>query len=496
MSVDRGRLRVVLLAAIAFGCVATLLLTAWGHLGRATPGFGTTVMIEGLEPSFDPGERRYVARCGPGDPPMRVGSGRTETVRIGSRIVRDGWMRFRPGVAPGDDFGFSVAEGGRSRTYRVRCLPAGFPHWRFRAIRPVDDGLFVVSFKPRAHAPQWIIVFDTGGTPRWWYRPGARVLWAQVLRDGSVSWARSFGDGYGLRPQMAHEVRTTSGRLLELVRTPGSVIDGHELREIGDGRVLVDSYVPHRADLRGVGGPSRGAVVAAEVQELDRQGRVIWRWSSQGKLRLGETRLRWWARVLANPRRQLGGLRTFDPVHINAIEPRGRNEVIISARHTDAIYGIDRSTGNVAWKLGGRGRAGGLEVIGDPAEKRFGGQHDVRVADDGSLSVYDNGKLRAYRPRVAFYRLEVARNRARFVGQLRDPLVRTSHCCGSARQLPDGGWLVSWGDNPLVTGFDSEHRLAFRLRLPVPTYRAVPVPPGAVSIAELDRSLELMLRGR
>ena len=363
----------------------------------------------------------------------------------------------------------------------------------FDAKRPVGDDLFVVSFKPSRGEPQWIVVFDTDGTPRWWYRREGRVLWAQILRDGSITWPRSFGDGYGLSQRMAHEVRTLSGHLLRLVRTQGSVTDGHEFRETGGGRVLINSYAPRPADLRRVGGPRRGAIVTPEVQELDRRGRVLWRWSSDGRVRLGETRLRWWARVLANPRRRLSGLRTFDPVHINAIEPRGADELIISARHNDAVYGIDRATGNIAWKLGGRGRADGLDVIGDPVRKRFGGQHDVRLADNGELSVYDNAKLRGYRPRVAFYRLEVPKGRARFMGQLRDPLVRTSHCCGSARQLADGGWLVSWGDNPLVTGFDSHHRLAFRLRLPVPTYRAVPVPPGAVTIGELDRSLDRML---
>jgi hypothetical protein len=485
------RLRLPLLA-IVLGCLIVLLVPMWGHRGGAARRFGAAVAIDSLLPTFDPAVGHYVARCGPDDPPLRVGAGRPVTVRIGSRLLHDGWMRFMPRVTPGDDFPITIYEGGRSRSYTVRCLPADFPRWHFEAIRPVPDDLFVLSFRANPRSPQWVIAFDTRGIPRWWYRPDTRVLWAQILHDGSVAWARSFGDGYGIRLQMAHEVRTTSGRLLRLVRTRGSITDGHEFRETGDGHVLVDSYVPHPADLRRVGGPRKAAIVTPEIQELDRQGRVLWRWSSRGRIRLGETRLRWWARILANPHRELGGLRTFDPVHINAIEPRGPDEVIISARHTDAIYGIDRSTGRIAWKLGGRGRADGLRVIGDPDPRRFGGQHDVRIADDGTLSVYDNAKLRSYRPRVAFYRLELSRHRARLVGELHDPLVRTSHCCGSARQLPGGGWLVSWGDNPLVSGFDREHRLAFRLRLPVPAYRAVPVPAGAVTIAGLDRSLERM----
>ena len=51
--------------------------------------------------------------------------------------------------------------------------------------------------------------------------------------------------------------------------------------------------------------------------------------------------------------------------------------------------------------------------------------------------------------------------------------------------------MVSWGDNPWVTGFDADGKLAFRLGLPVPAYRAVPVP-SSVSEADLDNGLDAM----
>ncbi|HXR30679.1 MAG TPA: arylsulfotransferase family protein, partial [Solirubrobacterales bacterium] len=133
-----------------------------------------------------------------------------------------------------------------------------------------------------------------------------------------------------------------------------------------------------------------------------------------------------------------------------------------------------------------------LRVIGDPAHKLLGCQHDARIAEDGTLSIYDNGKDRPRRPRVVFYRLDPEAGEAAYLGQLNDPEVKTSHCCGSARELAGGGWLVSWGDNPLVTAFEENGRIAFRLSLAASTFRAVPVPPGATSLTELDRGLEEM----
>lgn len=475
-------------------CLALLAGTALVLGGCASEEVGSApraVEIEGLYPSFDPGERRYVSRCGRGDEPIRAEARKGAKVAVGSGPRRSGEVEIAPGARPNEDFAIRVFDGGDRQTYRVRCLPADFPDWQFESLRQADPGLFVVSFRATREERPWVIVFDHEGAPRWWYSPPTRALWGQVLSDGTVTWARSFGDGYGLDPRMAHEVRSLSGKLLRLIRTRGPIVDGHELQALPGGRFLLASYAPEARNLTSIGGPARAAVVAAEIQEIGPRGRLLWRWSSRGRIRLAETG-RWWRNVLSNPRRRLGGLAAFDPVHINSIDPHGKGQVVISTRHTDAVYGIDRQTGEIAWKLGGTETAESLRVVGDPAHKTFGGQHDARVSADGTLSVYDNGKDRPRLPRVAFYRLEPERGHARYVGQLNDATVKTSHCCGSARPTEGGGWLVSWGDNPLVTGFDAQGRIAFRLKLAASTFRAVPVPPGAASVARLDRGMEAM----
>jgi outer membrane protein assembly factor BamB len=480
------------LALAAAACVAAT-LAACDVAERATPAQEAEVTIEGLFPAFDPEKSRYVSRCGRGDPPIRVDAGEGTSVAVGPAPSRSGEFRIKRGAPPGADFQITVDSGTDSGVYRVRCLPADFPRWRFEQMRHSPPGLFSVSFNPHGARP-WIVVFDHSGVPRWWFNPDTRTLWAQILEDGSVSWARSFGDGYGLDPRMAHEVRSLSGELERVVKTEGSIIDGHEFRELGNGNVLVDTYAPGSGvDLSRFGGPADAAAVFAEIQEIDRQGRVVWRWNSRGRIGLGETG-RWWRNVLSNPKPGQAGAELFDPVHINSIEPRGPDELVLSTRHTDAVYAIDRSTGRIDWKLGGTETPESLRILGDPATKLFGGQHDPRVGPDGTLSIYDNGKDRPRLPRVVFYRLDEGQRTATYLGQLNDPQVKTSHCCGSARPLADGGWLVSWGDNPVVSAFDEEGRMLFRFTLTDSTFRAVPVPEGAVTVAELDRSLEAMER--
>lgn len=487
---NSGARRLLLLGLVVIGLLA-LAIAGLGIAEKRRPAEGSSVTIEGVFPAFDPAETRYVSRCGRNAKAIRAKASEAAEVAVGSRPARTGTVRIDPGVLPGEDFPIVVLDNGHRSTYQVRCLPADFPEWRFEGLRPTASGLFVVSFKASPDTRPWVIVFDSEGVPRWWYSPETRALWAQVLSDGAISWARSFGDGYGRDPRMAHEIRSPAGELLRLVRARDSIIDGHELRELEGGNFLIDSYIPGKANLRRFGGPARAAVVSAEIEEVDPEGRVLWRWRSRGHIGLGETG-RWWRNVLSNAKPVLRALPTFDPVHINSIEPRGADELVISTRHTDALYGIQRSTGEILWKLGGSETADSLRVIGDPARRLLGGQHDARIADDGSLSVFDNGKDRPRRPRVVFYRLDPEAGGATYLGQLNDPAVKTSHCCGSARQLEDGGWLVSWGDNPLVTAFDDQGRIAFRLRLAASTFRAVPVPAGATTPAELDRGLETM----
>lgn len=460
-----------------------------GEDRRAAAG-GAGLAISGLLPEFDPGETRYVSRCGRGAAPIEAAA--TGPVRVTVRgAAVDGTLPAARTAAPGADFAIAVSGRGRDRVYRVRCLPVDFPAWRFGSRRALAPGLFTVAFQPDKEARPWVIAFDHEGVPRWWSSPPTRALWAQVLTDGTIAWARSFGDGYGLDPRMGFEIRSPSGRLLRVVRTKGSITDGHEFLELAGGGALLGSYAPAgRVGLARFDGPERASAVFAEVQELSRDGRLLWRWNSRGRIGLGETG-RWWRNVLANPRQSPSRATIVDPVHINSIEPRGGRELVISTRHTDAVYGIDRASGAIRWKLGGTPTRESLRVIGDPARKLFGGQHDARVSADGVLTVYDNGKDRPRRPRAAFYRLEPARGQATYLGQLNDSLIERSHCCGSARPLAAGGWLVSWGDNPLVSAFDPAGRLAFRLHLAASTFRAVPAP-ASVSTDELERGMEAM----
>ena len=100
----------------------------------------------------------------------------------------------------------------------------------------------------------------------------------------------------------------------------------------------------------------------------------------------------------------------YDTYHINSIEPDG-DGYVMSFRHLDAVYRVNKSDGSIDWKLGGVAQPASLNVVGDsfPAGDQFRGQHDARILSDGSLTVHDNGfipgNLRA--PRAVRFALDL-----------------------------------------------------------------------------------------
>jgi len=81
---------------------------------------------------------------------------------------------------------------------------------------------------------------------------------------------------------------------------------------------------------------------------------------------------------------------------------------------------------------------------------------------------------------------------------LTDPQAGYSICCGSARKLPGGDWVASWGSSGLVTELTPEGRRLYALRFGghhgADSYRAFPVMPGRLSIGALRRGMDRMAR--
>jgi hypothetical protein len=445
--------------------------------------------VAGLFPSYGPHIHDYVVRCD--DAPVTVNAHASEPweMSIAGGARRAGDFSETVPLTTGQDFTITVRKTGSPRPsrYHVRCLPSDFPTYTFTRYGPVSPDYFAADTGFAPVSNRYAMIFDSHGVPIWWYR--APVVGPRVLPSGNVLWFLSDG-------QSSHyEIRGLDGSLVRTLSTAGgSSVNTHDLQLLGNGNYLIGAHTrEHHVDTSAYGGSSDADVRNAELQEVSRDGQLLWDWRSEEHISLAETG-RWWPYVIKHG--STNGY--YDLVHWNSIEPHG-NSVIASFRHLDAVYKISKSTGAIAWKLGGTATPQSLAVEGDPEAYTFGGQHDARLNSDGTLSVLDNRTgLDDPRPRAVRFRIDQAARTATLVQSTSDPEIPASHCCGSARLLPNQDWLIDWGEGSLqgtgsIGGYEPDGTRTFLLTFDSTfSYRAQPVPARAATAQDLRQGMDAM----
>ena len=120
--------------------------------------------------------------------------------------------------------------------------------------------------------------------------------------------------------------------------------DLHEFLLTPKGTALITIYNEVTADLTAIGGATDGRLVTGIVQEVDvESGEVIFEWRSREHVALDESFMT-----------QVTPAGNVDYFHLNSIAFDRDGHLLISARHTSAVYKINRRTGKVIWRLGGK----------------------------------------------------------------------------------------------------------------------------------------------
>lgn len=448
--------------------------------GTAVAATATTASAKpALYPRFRSSISDYVSRCGGKKKPLQL--------RVAGRTTK---RKLRYGQATT----FRVGAG----TYHVRCLPPGFPEWRAkRSGKPQADYYITTPLGPGLS--RYVVIFDNHGVPVWWsYSPSAVPFDAKLLPDGDLAWARWYGDKFGVRSSGGYEEHRFDGSLVRLIRAVGNPTDTHDMEQLPNGDYMVITYRKRTGvDISAYGGPTDATVYDGELQEVTPGGQVVWSWNSKDHIDLSETKP-WWPELIARGEKHPNG--GYDIFHLNTVTPDGDNGFVISGRHVDAVYRIDKSTGNVTWKVGGTDTARSLTVVGDPfGQETFGGQHDARLYRDGTLTVHDNGTARDRPPRAVRFAIDVTAGTATLLEDIRTADIDRSGFGGSAHKMDDGNWVISWGGKPLVTeqtpSGSEVFRIAFHKKY---SFRVFAVPPGKLSAASLRGSMDRMpskLRG-
>jgi hypothetical protein len=305
-----------------------------------------------------------------------------------------------------------------------------------------------------------------------WFKPLRSPMWesnfmATTYRgqpvltwwEGYVLSPIGFGHGEGV-------IVDTSYRELGRVRAAnGRQADVHEFRLTPEGTALLTCYPETvQVDLSQIGGPRDGRVLESIIQEVDvRTGRLLMEWRGLDHIPVTES-----YRPPADP---------YDYLHVNSVDVAPDGNLIVSARHTWAIYKLDRRTGAVMWRLGGKRSD---YTLGDGAQ--FAWQHHVRQPDERTITVFDNGSDGATnnssQSRGLLLGVDTARRAVSLERSYRHPDRLLSSSMGSVELLPDGRVLVGWGSQPYASEFTLDGQLVSDARMPKgdQSYRAYRLP--------------------
>lgn len=351
--------------------------------------------------------------------------------------------------------------------------------WRKAGTTP-SAGLLFASPRTRGFNG---IIFDDDGEPVWIEPDGLNAADLRVQRYQGrpvlTYWSGTVivDGGYGIG---AGTILDTSYRPIAHVRAGnGMSTDLHEFRLTSRGTALLIAYPVVAADLRPVDGPREGWMLGGRVQEVDvATGRVLLDWDALDEIDLSET----FQKVAEKGNGSgVSPATPFDPIHLNSVEADGDTALLVSARHTHAIYAIDRSSGRLLWRLGGR--RSDFDV---PEDAAFAWQHDARRQADGRITMFDNHKKSG--DGVSSGLSLVLDEEARTVAVDRRYTFRKHFggAMGGTQVLPSGNVLVGWGLDPAITEFTADGTAIFDADLGGPSYRAYRDPWSATPSAPPD----------
>ncbi len=247
--------------------------------------------------------------------------------------------------------------------------------------------------------------------------------------EGTIS-QQGVGQGEGVIVDQSYKevARVRAGNGLQA--------DVHEFLLTPAGTALITAYDPVDADLTAVGGPASHPTLDSVVQEVDvRSGRTLFQWRSLDHVPITDS----YAPIL-DP---------YDYFHVNSVDVDTDGNLLVCARNTSAVYKIDRRSGEVLWRLGGRSSDFqlGPRVF-------FMYQHDARAHADGTITLFDDGPgPSSTQSRAIRIGLDQAARHATLIQEFVHPTPISSVAMGNAQVLPGDSVFVGWGTEPYVTEF-------------------------------------------
>ncbi len=215
----------------------------------------------------------------------------------------------------------------------------------------------------------------------------------------------------------------------------GYTTDLHELLLLPNGHALLLAQDTEIMDMSNVvkGGYPAASIIGYVIQELDQNKDVVFQWRSLDYI------------PVTDCLHQDLTAEEIDYIHCNGLDVDTVGNILLSSRHTDEITKIDRQTGKIIWRWGGKENQ--FTSTNDPIG--FSEQHCIRRTPTGTLLLFDDGNY--HTPpfsRAVEYSMNETAKTVTQVWQFRHTPDVVAVALGSVQRLPNGNTLIGWGATP------------------------------------------------
>ncbi|MCH8326235.1 MAG: aryl-sulfate sulfotransferase [Bacteroidetes bacterium] len=251
------------------------------------------------------------------------------------------------------------------------------------------------------------------------------------------------------------------------------IADGHDLLILPNGNYVFTIKVPQTADMTQYGGNPSATVVHGMIQELDINKNVVWEWRSWDHIPIDDTN-----NPLTDNNVRLN--------HFNTLGVTNDGSYIMGNRVNSEALIIDRVTGELIWRFGGRDKQFTFIGDNDNNNPNYFSPHDIRMLPNGNITLFDNGNNHSpWFSRAVEYQVDQVNKTATQVWEYRHkPFDIANRNQGSVQRLPNGNTLISWGGRAQdstsadITEVTPDGTITFELTLPTnsASYRALKYP--------------------
>lgn len=246
--------------------------------------------------------------------------------------------------------------------------------------------------------------------------------------------------------------------------------DQHEFQITKRNTAIVVSYQIKRRNLHKIGGGTHQKVYDCVVQEVNlKTGKLGFVWHSIRHVPVKKS-------YLPIPKPGHPNI-PFDYFHINSVNFDRDGNVIISGRHTFAVYKVNYDTDKTMWTLGGRTST---FKLGPGA--RFSWQHNAVPLGHNTYRIFDNNWSRIPpkpKNKVSKVLWIKVHPRVHTANLTRKALIHPggnvlAGSQGNAQTLGHGHTFVDWGDANRISEFNARRKMLWDAKFPngMNTYRA------------------------